>query len=271
MTKEEFHVELSAALQERDEARLLAVIRKATSQNALDLSAAVAVHGGPPKSPLYRVAEYGLKDACELLIAAGAKPDLGWEKRYSPMHIAASNNHRDVVAVMLAAGMDVNAFDRVGRTALHDGAEEGAGAACRCLLDAGADPDVLGSPYMSPLFLAATAGQVEVCRMLVEAGASLSARADSDERVALSPLQGAINKGEVGAVRFFLSECGEDLDQVAGNGKTLWQLAEAHDVNWGARMVPLLHSVRTERELAGVLDAVSDVTNSPRRDTSSPL
>jgi len=96
-------------------------------------------------TPLHVAAQAGAGDVVEILLGAGADPELpitaGGGAR--PLHLAAASGDVRAVAALVAAGADVDATEGSwGQTPLIFAAAKGRTAVVRTLLEAGSDPAV---------------------------------------------------------------------------------------------------------------------------------
>ncbi len=88
---------------------------------------------------LLLVAERGLMDAVEHLLAGGAGVDLAMDDGRTPLMSAAANGHEDIVRALLAAGAKVDVGSQTGWTPLMVAARSGHIEVVELLLDAGAE------------------------------------------------------------------------------------------------------------------------------------
>ncbi len=96
-------------------------------------------------TPLHVAAQAGAGEVVEILLGAGADPEMpltaGGGAR--PLHLAGASGDARSVAALVAAGADVDATEESwGQTALIFAASKGRTAVVRTLLEAGADPAV---------------------------------------------------------------------------------------------------------------------------------
>ena len=96
-------------------------------------------------TPLHVAAQAGAGEVVEILLGAGADPEMpltaGGGAR--PLHLAGASGDVQSVAALVAAGADVDATEESwGQTALIFAASKGRTAVVRTLLEAGADPAV---------------------------------------------------------------------------------------------------------------------------------
>ncbi|CAM9401675.1 unnamed protein product, partial [Ectocarpus fasciculatus] len=116
--------------------------------------------GAKHESALHVAAARGAEAASELLMMAGADPNLRDGKTAassSPLHVAAEAGHDRVIGILVRNGAQVdaaNGFQR--RTPLHLAAAKGHALCISELLLGGADKDVGDSVGETPLFNAAT-------------------------------------------------------------------------------------------------------------------
>ena len=67
-----------------------------------------------------RAARRGMSEILELLLKAGANPNLSNDKMQYPMHFAAFNNHTECVKILLKYDASTYVLDRKGRTPAED-------------------------------------------------------------------------------------------------------------------------------------------------------
>jgi len=94
------------------------------------------------ESRLQRAAYWGLGDAVQRLLDAGADPDEVDPTGETALHKAVREGHRDVVEVLLSKGADVNARNELGLSPLHWAALTGRTDLIELLLEHGAQPDI---------------------------------------------------------------------------------------------------------------------------------
>jgi ankyrin repeat protein len=133
--------------------------------------------GLPPDSrhegstALYRAAVAGETDLAELLLRAGADPNLlsGGESEGTPLCAAACWGFAGIVRALLAHGANPNLPEDEAWTPLRWAAAHGHAGVARELLAAGADPDL-----RAPIGDAARRGSLATVRLLLEFGANPS-------------------------------------------------------------------------------------------------
>lgn len=137
----------------------------------------------------------GNTGAVELMLAAGADPNLHGPSGIVPLHIAANNADVATIRALLLAGAKIGAVDEDGAGVLHYAFKGHSGDAMaleetlNVLLDAGVDANSLNDDKQTPLFYFARWTNIEsddavdahlpVMRGFIERGADLGAR---DER-----------------------------------------------------------------------------------------
>jgi uncharacterized protein len=160
-------------------------------------------------TPLLYAARSGCLECAQILIKAGAEPNLGDPDGVSPLLTAVLNFHFDIAALLIKRGVDVDHWDTWGRSALYEAVDLDSlpvgGRAdrpsvdqttslqlIRMLLTAGANPNLqlkLFPPYRSlrddrgadslltvgatPLLRAAKSGDLPAIQLLLAHGANL--------------------------------------------------------------------------------------------------
>ena len=178
------------------------------------------------KTPLYQAVQHGTVTAAQMLLKAGADPNIPSEDEITPLiivvtqgreehlelllaqtginiddqnivgdsalHLACLNGNAKLIRILLAHSPPphIEAKNKEGRTPLHLAAENGHKVAAKLLLKAKAVIDAQDSKGNTPLSLAAVAGHDAVARFLLESGADPEV-ADEDEE---TPLEKARDK-----------------------------------------------------------------------------
>ena len=105
-------------------------------------------------NPLLHVAKCGQKYIAEMLIDAGADPNINMghdENGQGPLHWAVKKGYEYVTKILLDGGADVNWVDHYGRTPLHWAAIYGHKHIAQLLLERGTDPNKMDNLWRSPL------------------------------------------------------------------------------------------------------------------------
>ncbi len=120
---EELRARVAEGITPEEGARLL---RTAAFLGKTEAMALLLANGAPPDgtarsgSPLWVAAEQGHRKAVQLLLSAGADPNVPSlaESEQSPLAAAAMNGHEGIVRDLLEAGANVNDATQAGFTAL---------------------------------------------------------------------------------------------------------------------------------------------------------
>ncbi|HWG90693.1 MAG TPA: ankyrin repeat domain-containing protein [Candidatus Thermoplasmatota archaeon] len=118
------------------------LVRGYLAENA-SLANALNADGG---TALHLAAHYGQQEAAQVLLAAGANPNLRQRSPFgpgnTPLHAAAAGMQVKMFPLLKRAGADVNATDDGGHTPLMIAAANGSVEAVQWLLPNGADPSI---------------------------------------------------------------------------------------------------------------------------------
>ncbi|KAF1781604.1 Ankyrin repeat-containing domain [Phytophthora cactorum] len=99
-----------------------------------------AVSGGSSKStPLTFAAQNGHLDCVRVLLANGARVDLGDKLKKTPLILAVKNGHTRVAAALINGGANVNAYDSSENSVAHYAASYGWRSCLQLLCDVGAE------------------------------------------------------------------------------------------------------------------------------------
>ena len=111
------------------------------------------------------------KDIAELLLKAGADPNIQNGYGNTTLILAGQRNHKDIVELLLKAGAEPNIPDNKGNTALILAVEEGNKDIVELLLKAEADPNIQNNQSYGALFAAVEEGNKDIVELLLQAGA----------------------------------------------------------------------------------------------------
>ena len=131
-------------------------------------------------TPLYAASQLGYTDIVRLLIQANANPNLHLlSDGSSAIHIASQRTHSDVVRVLLQANANANCQTKGGSTALLIACFNGDSAIVDMLLRAHADPNIPSHGNVTPLHKATQNGYYDVVNLLLKANANPDVQADN--------------------------------------------------------------------------------------------
>jgi ankyrin repeat protein len=132
---------------------------------------------GSGRSPLSYAAEFNSVAVIELLVDAGANPNLEdnlaighyvSQRALTPLSFAAIRGHLLACKILLRRGATVDYRDRDGRDALSFAAQGGSAAVCRLLLQNGCQIDSKDNENRTALRCATEAGSTEVVSLLTD-------------------------------------------------------------------------------------------------------
>ena len=141
-------------------------------------------------------------ELAQLLLDAGADPNLANRYDLTPLALAVDLGSLDIVELLLAAGADATVVDAAGEPLLFTAARNGDVAIARALLAAGIAVDAVDASFgQTALMVAARERQAEIARLLIDAGADIGRQTPSGETPGHRlPADNAGSKGE-GIVR----------------------------------------------------------------------
>ena len=93
-------------------------------------------------APLGMAAAEGRNDLVNILLRAGARPDMAGDNRGTPLHEAVRHDHAVIVATLVKAEPEIARYDREGLHPLALAAARGSHGALETLLAAGIEPDL---------------------------------------------------------------------------------------------------------------------------------
>ena len=141
-------------------------------------------------TPLYMASQSGYTDIVRLLMQANANPNLRLlSDGSSALHIAIQRGHSDVVRILLDAKANPNCQTREGSTALSVACDIGDSAIVDMLLRAHADPNIPRHDNVTPLHKATQNGYYDVVNMLLKANANPNVQADNGTTPLYIPCQ----------------------------------------------------------------------------------
>lgn len=107
----------------------------------------------------------------ELLLDAGADPNISGQYGCSPLHVAAGNVNEHLVKRLIAAGANINERNEDGETALIIAARKGSNYIVEALIEGGADVTYADIYEHTALYYATEAGNNDIVEKLLMAGA----------------------------------------------------------------------------------------------------
>ncbi|GAB1318562.1 Ankyrin-1 [Madurella fahalii] len=138
--------------------------------------------GYPKETALYAAAEWGLGEAVDALLEAGADIDALDAHGQTLLARAAREGKADAVNCLLEKGAEVNKADKFGAMPIHRAARAGNLRVAEFLLSAGADVEGRDAKGLSPLHLAAVYGSKDMVEFLVGHGANVEATAGAESK-----------------------------------------------------------------------------------------
>ncbi|MBM62365.1 MAG: hypothetical protein CL484_05395 [Acidobacteria bacterium] len=162
-------------------------------------------------------------EMADLLISAGADPDIQNELGVRPLILACQNSNSVLVKSLLDAGAEANFAVGTGETGLMGCARTGNLEAVTALVEAGADVSQSEQgERQTALMWAVAHGHTKVARLLLEHGADVRARSRVRRQVISRRLQSELKYGELGR------SYGTDAEETLVGGFTPLLFAARH-------------------------------------------
>jgi len=195
------------AVQHRDAAAVLALVKQHADVNAPQGDGATALHWA---------AYWEDADTAALLIGAGANVNARNEYGVTPLSVAASNGNAAVIQKLLKGGADPNATVRSAETPLMLASHTGKVDAVAALLAGGANVNAQESwNKQTALIWAADAGHTAVVKLLIDHHADIKMRSASGATAIFF----AARRGGIDVVRALLA-AGVDVNEARPDGAT---------------------------------------------------
>lgn len=177
---------------------------------------------GPSKeTALYHAAKWGGPLPVQMLLDAGADPNIGNREDQTPLGCAAAEGKDETIEILLKhPGTDINKPDQSGKSPLSQGSEDGHTKCVRALLAKGADIDSTDKEGKTALSLAAAKGHKVVAKVLLKNKANINAQ----DAKGNTPLALAAENNHDAVVRFLL-ESGADAELADEDEETPFEKA----------------------------------------------
>ncbi|KAF5012795.1 hypothetical protein FDECE_1157, partial [Fusarium decemcellulare] len=195
--------------------------------------------------PLHVAAEEGRYAAMAAILQhRGYREYGGYKPLHYPLCLAADYERLKTLKILLRYGFDPNTPNDENETALWLAVKRKSIKMCRALLENGADPNLTPHGIHSPLIRSVFENRLDITKLLIEKGADIEKKEGSKEGWQRTPLQVALDRGNVDQAEYLLEKGAnpnvydEDNDWAIGvaakNGLTsmVRKLAEAGaDIN----------------------------------------
>ena len=222
--------QLVAAVKGRDLAKVRALLKQKVDVNARSSDGASAL--------LWAVhADHA--DTADLLLGAGADPNLANDYRVTPLSAACTNSSALMVERLLKAGANPNLPAGTGETPLMSCAGTGSAEAVAKLIASGADVNA-AEPALkqTALMWAVSERHADVVRLLIEKGANVNAAT----RHGFTPLHFAAREGDLESARLLLA-AGVDVNVQSKPDPTLKGRGPAFDAMRSGGSTPLVAAI----------------------------
>ena len=170
----------------------------------------------------------GHYNVMQLLLDNHADPDLATNDGWTPLHVASQEGHYKIVELMLQKGVDPNVTNsKNGRTALIQASQNGHDDTVQLLLTAGASPNIQDDNGETALRLESLKGNYNVTQLLLDNHADPNLAANDG----WTPLHVASQEGHYKIVELMLQKGVDPNVTNSKNGRTALILASqnGHD------------------------------------------
>ena len=164
-------------------------IHNAAERGKFDTVRLLIVLGAEP--PLTMLAYNGQKAIIQMLLRAGANPNMRDSEGHTALTRAALKGHEDIVRLLLQNRAKLNEGDQYGNTPLNSAARCGYNNVVQQLIDGGADLSKGDLWGQTPLFNATMSNKTDIVKLLIDNGADQNISNDNN----LTPLSYARMKG----------------------------------------------------------------------------
>lgn len=161
------------------------------------------------ESMVYIAAAYDSSEVLEVLLEAGADPNIEGGEYKTALQAACKHQKESLVRLLLDSGADPN-IQKCGDcdNALQQACSDGNDDIVRLLLERGADPNLYGGRFGGTFQAGCYSGNEQIIRLLLEKGADTKYRGG----VFGTPLQAAIESGSESVVKFLI-DLGESINE----------------------------------------------------------
>ncbi|KAH8197346.1 hypothetical protein TruAng_008476 [Truncatella angustata] len=136
----------------------------------------INVQDGLQETALFAAVCHQHVDAVELLLQAGANPNLTCSNSWKALHAVSRSGNEGIARLLLRHGANTEARDSVGWVPLHVASLYGNENIVAVLLEHHSNPNARAADQSTPLHIAADFGHEAVIRRLVQHGADLGAQ-----------------------------------------------------------------------------------------------
>jgi ankyrin repeat protein len=172
-------------------------------------------------SALHWAVERDRVDLADMLLKAGARPDMANDYGVTPLTLAAANGNAPIIVQLIEGGAKPNTALPTGETALMTAAHTGRIEAVRALINHGADVNARENiKGQTALMWSIWQGHDDVTRVLINTGADITATSDSG----FTPLLFAVREGNLPIVRALLGK-GAGVMESSTDGNTALHVA----------------------------------------------
>ena len=174
MPNERLWTPLHVAMQTDDESCMVEITELLLGTKAIDIDACQ----GNGATPLYLAVQQRRADVVDILLCAGATPDICTNNDMSPLERAVAHADYEIVSLLLRHGANVKRVDKQGRTIMHVAAmvkDASIVSIAALLIERGAEVDRVSTQKgneLRPLQVALVGGNEEIAMLLLEHGAA---------------------------------------------------------------------------------------------------
>jgi uncharacterized protein len=191
---------LANAAEKRDQAKIVALLKKGVDVNAAQADGMTALHWAAYHDDVSLARQF---------LKAGAHAESANRYGVTPLSLACTNGNAQIVTMLLEAGADANAKRSGGETALMTAARTGKPGTVKALLAHGAKVNAGDRKGQTALMWAAAEGHADVVSILLAAKADFKTPLPSG----FTPLLFAAREGRTEVVRVLL-KAGADINDV---------------------------------------------------------